>query len=218
MKCFSLYRLLDFPFIYSLSQKLLAPGAELLSNKMFKQLFDESKGLILDVGCGPVLTTPHPNGIVIGIDTNIYYARNYLKSHRKLNFCRKVNDFVTYGVVSSSEALPFEDDAFEESRCVGQLHHLSHASALLTIKEMIRCTHQDGRIVIFDNVWPRQPCFRPLAWLTRKLDRGKWIRTEEGLLDLVNSACVSNCQYKRFTYTFTGLEVLSITIKKSGGV
>jgi SAM-dependent methyltransferase len=99
-----------------------------------------------------------------------------------------VKDFVTYGVVSSSEALPFEDDAFEESRCVGQLHHLSHASALLTIKEMIRCTRQDGRIVIFDNVWPRQTCFRPLAWLTRKLDRGKWIRAEEGLLELVNSA------------------------------
>ena len=149
MKRYSLYRLLDFPFIYSLSQKLLVPGAGLLLKKKYKQLFGESKGLILDVGCGPALTTPNPNGDVIGIDMNIYYIRNYLMSHGKLNFCRKMSDFITYGVVSSSEALPFADDAFEESRCVGPLHHLSHASALLTIKEMIRCTHQDGRIVIF---------------------------------------------------------------------
>ncbi len=218
MKRYSLYRLLDFPFIYSLSQKLLVPGAGLLLKKKYKQLFDESKGLILDVGCGPALTTPHPNGAVIGIDMNIYYIRSYLMSHGKLNFCRKMSDFITYGVVSSSEALPFEDDAFEESRCVGLLHHLSHASALLTIKEMIRCTHQDGRIVVFDNVWPRQPCFRPLAWLSRKLDRGKWVRTEEDLLELVSNACVGNYQYKRFTYSYTGLEALSVIIKKNEGV
>ena len=218
MKRFSLYRLLDFPFIYSLSKVLLAPGAGLFLKKNYKQLYDESKGLILDVGCGPTLTTPHPNGIVIGIDINFYYARKYLTSHGNSSFCRKMKDFTIYSVVSSSESLPFEDGAFEESRCVGLLHHLSYASALLTIKEMMRCTHQDGRIVVFDNVWPRQPCFRLLAWLTRKLDRGKWVRTEEDLLELVNDACVNNYQYKRLTYTYTGLEALSVIIKKSGGV
>ena len=218
MKCFPLYRLLDFPFIYSLSQRLLTPGAGLLLRKQFMQLFGESRGLVLDVGCGPELSTPHPNGFIIGIDIDPYYVKKYSIPHVKSNFRKKTGNFKNCGVVSSSEALPFKSNSFNESRCMGLLHHLSQVSALLTIKEMIRCTHQDGRIVVFDNVWPRQPCFRPLAWLSRKLDRGKWVRTEEDLLELVSNACVGNYQYKRFTYSYTGLEALSVIIKKSEGV
>jgi hypothetical protein len=54
-----------------------------------------------------------------------------------------------------------------------------------------------------------------LAWLTRWLDRGKWVRTEDKLLDLVNSAYQGRWEKQRFTYSFTGLEMILLRVQKS---
>ena len=72
-----------------------------------------------------------------------------------------------------------------------------------------------SRIIVFDNVWPIMPFYRPLAWLLRKLDRGKWVRTENELLKLANSAYPMKWQSKRFTYSYTGLEGLFLTVQKT---
>ena len=82
------------------------------------------------------------------------------------------------------------------------------------IEEMIRCTRPGGVVFIVDNVWPGNSFFRPIAWLTRKLDRGKWVRTEKDLLQLVNDIRKESCRHKRITYTYTSLELLMIKIKK----
>lgn len=212
------YNLLEFPFIYSLSQKLLALGAESLTKKHFGRVFSESnvnKGLVLDVGCGPELSTPQPHGTIIGVDINPFYVKKFFTSRVKKKLNNISNNHAYLGAVSSADALPFKKNTFNESRCNGLLHHMPSEPALRSIKEMIRCTEPGGMVVIIDNVWPGNPFFRPIAWLTRKLDRGKWVRTEKELLRLVNDVCKESCRHKRITYTYTGLELLIIKIKKA---
>lgn len=214
MKLSSIYRLLEFPLIYSLVQRLLAPGAGLLLKKHFRQFFNESKGLVLDVGCGPVLNTPRPHGIIVGVDINPSYLRKYLKSGAGSNLYNINSKLIYFGVVSSADVLPFNNNTFDEIRSIGLLHHLPEESALLTIKEMYRCVRPEGKIVIFDNVWPRVPLYRPIAFLMRKLDCGKWVRTEEELLKLISISYKGDYKHKRFTYSFIGHEGLILQIEK----
>ncbi len=214
----SLYKLLEIPFIYSLSQKLLALGAESLTKKHFDRFFSYSninKGLVLDVGCGPELSTPQPTGTLIGVDINPLYIVKYVASPARKKLNNISNNHTCLGAVSSADALPFKENTFDESRCNGILHHLPTVVALRSIKEMIRCTQPGGAVIIVDNVWPGNSLIRPIAWLTRKLDRGRWVRTEKELLGLVNDICTDSCHHKRITYTYTGLELLMIKIKKT---
>jgi|LGVF01.1.fsa_nt_gb SAM-dependent methyltransferase len=213
------YRFLDFPKIYSFSQKLLAPGSEFLLQKEYAISFAGSKGLVHDIGCGPSLDTPMPNGIIVGGDINPRYVRKYAmldkseKTSKKKRY-RGHSQSAHFGVVCTADYLPFYDSTFNETRCSGLLHHLPTESALLTIKEMLRCTRPFGRVIIFDNVWPKKPICRPLAWLTRRYDRGQGVRTEDQLLNLAYAAYHGNWQHRRFTYTFTGLEGIFLTIER----
>jgi len=202
MKLSIFYHLLKFPFIFSLSQKILAPGAGYLRKKHYKNIFRESRGWVLDLGCGPLLTTPTPDGIIVGIDINPLYVKKYKNNKNRS------------GLVCLSDSLPFNDDMFDETRCVGLLHHLSTESAFSTIIEMIRCTCAEGKITIIDNVWPRNSLFRPAAWLIRRFDRGKWVRTEDELSRLACTAYSGNWHCQRYTYSYTGLEALSLTTHK----
>lgn len=210
-----LYRVLEYPIIYTISQKLLAPGSGLLLGKCYEDVFSESKGYILDVGCGPLFTTPRPNGTIVGIDINPLYVKKYGSTGADKS-SDGISDYSDrcMGVVCSADSLPFDENFFDESRCNGLLHHLPQESALFTIKEMIRCTRPGGKIIVFDNVWPRVSLYRPLAWLTRRFDRGEWVRTEKELLELADAAHPGNWYHKRFTYSFTGLEALLLISEK----
>lgn len=200
--CRWFYRILDVPFVYNVSQVILAPGASFFLKKHFRSLFHDSKGLILDVGCGPKLNTLSPAGIICGVDINFDYVRQY------------VNQPGQKGVTASAEAMPFSDHSFDEIRSFGLLHHLPEEKVLKVVREMVRCTRPQGRIVIIDNVWPRRPLLRPLAWVNRRFDRGRWVRREEELLDLLQKAYPSAWQQERFTYTLVGHEAVAfVSIK-----
>lgn len=198
----SLYSLLEHPRIYNLSQHLAAPGFEFLLKKHFRAIFNGSRGLVLDVGCGPRLNTPAPEGDVQGVDINLEYIKQYVRTPRQR------------GVVGSGDRLPFKDGTFDESRSFGLLHHLPREQAVLTVRAMIRCTKPDGCVIILDNVWPRNPFLRPLAWLNRRLDRGRWVRQERELLSLVTEAYPGPWKPYRFTYTLIGHEALALTVRK----
>ncbi len=198
---FSPYRLLENSFIYNLSQWILAPGAGVFLKKHFRLIFSESKGLVLDVGCGPFLNTP-ATGKICGLDSNFGYLKQYIRQSG------------ARGVAGLAESLPFRSNIFDEVRCFGLLHHLSDAAALKAIQEMFRCVRPHGRVVIVDNVWPKNPFLRPLAWLNRRLDRGRWVRFEEKLFDLVKQSGETEWTRYRFTYTLIGHEALALTAKK----
>lgn len=197
-----LYRILENPFIYTLSQLILAPGAAYFLPKYFRIIFGESGGSVLDVGCGPEFNTYLAHGHLTGVDLNPAYITKY------------VTDSNRQGVVASADALPFSDNKFDESRTFGLLHHLSDEVALRTVEEMLRCTRQGGRVVVIDNVWPRRSWSRPLAWLNRKLDRGHWVRREDELVTLLNKAHAGNWEMYRFTYTLIGHEALAFITRK----
>ena len=211
------YKLLEIPVFYSLSQMLLLPGSRLLTKNQYSRIFRGSRGIVLDVGCGPALTTPSPNGIIVGVDINIQYLKKFIGIgiDANLQFIpNKSEKEIRLGIVSSADSLPFHDSVFDESRSLGLLHHICTESAINVVKEMIRCTRPGGHIIILDNVWPRRAFCRPLAWLIRRFDRGKYVRTEGNLFDLVNQACQGKWEKQRFLYSFTGLEIISLRIQK----
>lgn len=220
MKRFSLYRLLDSPLIYKFVEILFAFGSKRLLKHQYKNIYNESIGMVLDVGCGPALTSPLPHGAIIGVDTNIGYVKNYARAMIRRTTCNIKNEVSnevvrSWGVVGSADEMPLLNNIFDEVRSVGLIHHLQCECAKAAIIEMVRCTKINGRIFVFDSVWPIMPFYRPLAWLLRKLDRGKWVRTENELLKLANSAYPMKWQSKRFTYSYTGLEGLFLTVQKT---
>lgn len=197
-----IYRLLDHPTIFNLVQTIIAPGQEVLLKKQFRYIFENSKGLVLDVGCGPKAATPEPNGKMIGVDISHDYALSYSRQN-----CQQ-------GIAAKSEQLPFKENSFEESRCFGLLHHLTRDQARQAILELFRCTKIGGRIIIFDSIWPEVPLLRPIPWLSHRFDRGQHMLNDQGLRDLV---CFKSCdlwKVHRFTYTYVGHEGLMMILKK----
>ena len=219
MRLSCLYRFLEIPSLYSLWQHISTPGYGFFLKKELLPVFVDSQGLVLDVGCGPSLTTPHPRGTIIGVDINHRYIEEYARTQREpisRNMAQKPHEGKRLGTVGLAHALPFLNNTFDESRSVGLFHHLSREQALGAVNEMLRCTRLGGRVIIVDNVWPRYPLRRPIAWGTRRLDRGQWVRSEEQLLELIHSAYPYPWQQRRFTYTLTGLEAVVFTALKRG--
>jgi SAM-dependent methyltransferase len=211
-----LNRLLEVPYLYSFVQHIAAPGQKKLLGVRFARIFGSSKGLVLDVGCGPKLTTPLPEGTLVGVDINADYIREYTGGRLDTDW-HAIHDKKkpVYGFVSPADKLSFEDNLFDECRCAGLLHHLPAESARTAIREMHRCVRRGGKIVIFDNVMPRSGFLRFPAWLIRKIDRGKWVRNEDQLSSLIGSASEETWQRLRFTYSYYGLEgMIFVAVKR----
>jgi ubiquinone/menaquinone biosynthesis C-methylase UbiE len=210
------YRLLENPAVYLLAQLLLAPGAQRLQRKVFRRLYAGSRGMVLDVGCGPRLTTPAPDGILVGVDINRDYVARYTRGlvDTDPEVIRAGGTQTRFGVVCSADRLPFPDHTFDEARCRTLLHHLPPEVAAAVVREMVRCTRPGGRVHILDVVLPRIGWRRPLAWLLTKLDRGEWVRREEDLVRLVRAACPGSWSHFRFTLTYLGAEAVALTLHK----
>ncbi|MCA9398888.1 MAG: methyltransferase domain-containing protein [Candidatus Omnitrophica bacterium] len=198
-----LYKALENPVVFNVSQAVLAPGTDYFLKQHYRKVFRDSGGLVLDVGCGPKPFTPNPDqGIMVGVDMSVPYAREYAQ-HRARR-----------GVAAMSERLPFKDNIFDETRCFGLLHHLNEQQAIVSLRELVRCTRPGGRIIVFDSVWPDVAILRPLPWLSHRFDRGRWMLTEKELVKLLNKAYPDKWTYYRFTYTFYGHEALILTAVK----
>ncbi len=190
--------------VYSLSQAILLPGARWMLKAPYERLFAPSHGLVLDVGCGPDLTTPSPaDGRVVGLDINPRYVSQFVSGA-----AANAPTTERLGTTGSAAELPFGDGRFDESRCMGLFHHLPDDFVRATVAEMCRVVKPSGRVVIIDNVWPVSAVRRPLAWTTRRLDRGEWVRHEAQLREVVASGAPGRWEARRITYTLTGLELL----------
>lgn len=196
-----IYQILDFPILYSLSQQIFAPGADAYISKIIRRLLNElpkSKRL-LDVGCGPSSWLFKQNIKPIGLDINPSYIEKY-----------KV---IAKGYVGSSDNLPFSNHSFDGIWSIGLLHHLSKKQAQDSIKEMVRVCDKDGYIVVLDAVLPVTSVKRPLAYLIRKLDRGKFMRSSEQNKKLLPNPNI--WEISRLTYSYTGLELMVFVYKKT---
>ena len=198
-----LYRLLDSPAIYRLSQWVLAPGGRRRCGRKFRQLLEvvPPAERILDVGCGPA-SVLWPLGLrPTGLDLSDAYTEAYRRAGGE-------------AVTASAEAVPFPDDSFDGVWTAGLMHHLPDQVVRRTVGEMIRVCSPGGWVVIVDNLMPEPAWRRPLAWLVRKMDRGRFVRHQRDLERLLVNRERWRCE--RFTYTVTGLEALACTYLVSG--
>jgi ubiquinone/menaquinone biosynthesis C-methylase UbiE len=204
-----IYRLLDSPHVYSLAQIIIAPGMKKLRGAAFDKLLQNStEKKILDVGCGPEVTNSFTNkGLLVGVDINYAYIEHYTR--RRLE-----HECAILGIIGSAENLPFEDNFFDESRCVSLFHHLSDDMVKAAINEMFRCLKPGGRMFIFDLVWPRNPFSKPVGWLLTYLDRGEFVRSKKELILLIQSSCAGQWQSSRITHTYYGHEGVICTTQK----
>lgn len=200
--------ILSCPSIYTLAQRILAPGAEGRITQAFGRYLSKRTLKALDIGCGPKLMSPVQSDLLVGVDISHIYVSRYVQ-----NLPLNVNQIT--GTLCSAEQLPFKKEAFCEVRCIGLLHHLSESHAIASIKEMIRVLKEGGTLFVFDNVWPKKAIYRPLAWLIRRLDRGRWIRNEQDFLKLFESVVGVDWNYKRFTYSYNGLEGIILSGTKN---
>lgn len=213
-----LHKLLEKPLVYRVITGIIGPGGSRLRKPFYQKVFHRSTARVLDIGCGPALNTPEPDGVLVGVDINPSYLRKYTggfldedpalilhppSSRRRLGF------------LASADRLPFGNETFEEARSSSFFHHLSDSEAFHTLREVNRCLKPGGRMIIFEDVWPVRAWARPLAWLARRLDRGIHMRHEERLVALLREACPGNWNWERFTYTYTGLECLCLQYMKS---
>ena len=196
----AVYRLLEQPWIYRLSQVVLAPGAQKAIVSQLNQLvaqFPPAKRL-LDVGCGPTSWLWRVGLHPVGIDLSPSYS---------IDFKRKGGAAVT----GSAALLPFADNTLDSVWCMFMLHHLPNAIAQRAVSEIIRVCRPNGYAVIFDGVLPKSAVKRPIAWSIRRLDRGGHFREEIRMRQLLNQK-EWNC--RRFTYSATGLEGLVCVLRK----
>lgn len=208
-----IYKLLEIPWFYRFVGKLLGPGGATLSKPVYQKVFNRSAERVLDIGCGPKLNTLEPSGLLVGVDINESYLRQYTGGFLDQDTQLVLNPPASrrrLGFLASGDHLPFNDGIFDEVRTSSFFHHLSDKEAAQALKEMNRCLRMGGRMVIFEDVFPFHAWVRPLAWLIRRMDRGRHMRYQEALLKLCQESCPGSWEWFRFTYTYTGMEYLCL--------
>ena len=189
------YRMLDRPAVYALAQNIFAPGQDARITQRIRDMLSglPDGGALLDLGCGPQSWLARVGLRPVGLDISPSYVAEY----RNLG---------GPGVVASAAQVPFRDGSFAGVWSVGLLHHLSDDLAGTTVREAIRVCRRGGYVAILDAVEPVAAWRRPLATIIRKLDRGRFMRSETALKALLPDSAQWNCT--RFTFAATGLEML----------
>jgi SAM-dependent methyltransferase len=180
--------------VFRLSQIAVAPGAGWCVGRHLRRLRRSLgiSGRLLEVGCGPESRLFRAGLHPIGVDMSLSYMRAYA-GHGS-------------GVVASAERLPFADALFDSVWTIFMFHHVPDALARQALEEMVRVCRPGGHVVVIDGVWPRVAWRRPLAYLVRRLDRGRFMRDEAHLRQLLSPQV--GFATERLTYTLNGLELL----------
>lgn len=188
------------PWLYRISQRVTAPGAEHRLREMLRLWLagHPPLGRCLDVGCGPDSWLR-----LVGVKPEGVDADNC----RVAAFARRNGR----AVCASAMRLPFAGGEFDSVWSFGLLHHLSDEDARLTVKEMRRVTRPGGCLVVFDGVLPDAPWKHPLAAALRRMDCGHWMRSQAALEKLL--APSGDWERRRLTYALTGLEGLLCTLR-----
>jgi len=213
----ALFRQLERPWLYRLAQSILSPGAEQGITRQIRELLaviDTSNDLriegglvdepsepfslpptkrILDVGCGPDSWLWRVNERPVGIDISSAYTYQYHQMGEPV-------------ATASATDLPFHAETFDGVWTVGVLHHIPDDLASRTILEMLRVCRSGGYIAILDAVLPEPAWKRPLAYVLRRADRGRFVRRQDQSISLLPG--IQDWKIRRCTYSINGLELI----------
>jgi SAM-dependent methyltransferase len=197
----NIHRVLEIPFVYRVSQFVLAPGMDRIVAARLSRIFATIPRplRVLDVGCGPSSWLWKLGIKPIGLDLCHAYTER---------FRAKENDAVTASAVS----LPFLAGSFDLVFSYALLHHLPEPLAQQAVEEILRVTRPKGHVILFDPVMPRITALRPLAWALCKLDRGRYIRPQREYENLVLNR--PGWKIERFTHSYLGTEGLFSILAK----
>lgn len=190
-----IYKILDLPVIYRFVGRILVPGGgKNISRFIQARLQHISAGeKILDVGCGPYSRLTQAGLLPIGLDL----AYSYIAAYNCNN---------TPGVVASAKEIPFTENCFDSVWSIGMFHHLSGEIARSAMREMVRVCKQGGHVIIMDNVFPKHVWRHPIAALVRKMDRGRFVRSQSSFEMLLPEG--SRWKIERVVYSYIGAELL----------
>jgi SAM-dependent methyltransferase len=177
---------------YRATQATLAPGGR---RAIAELLRPSTAGCTrstvgVDIGCGPRSVLATLGVRPVGIDRSAGVAAAYARASGP-------------AVVASATALPIRGGSVARAWCVGALHHRPDDEATAAIAELRRITGRRGSVTVFDGVLP-EPGRHPLARAIRRLDRGRWMRSAEALLALLDPP--EAWAWERTRYAATGLE------------
>ena len=195
-------KLLDRPGFYSLVQNLLAYGANDLVLGYIKRLRANlpASSHILDIGCGPRSWLWQVGEHPIGLDLTYSY-------------CQAFHGHTEPAVMGSAGRLPFPTGSFEEVWSVGMFHHLPDSLARQALEEMLRVCRVNGSVLVLDAVLPVRAWQRPLAYILRRADRGRFVRSQAAFDALLPER--SHWSVERVPYSHTGMEIVICQRKQS---
>lgn len=145
--------------------------------KLFAKYCPYTPGMrVLDLGCGPGTATKFFQAeVYLGIDTSVQYIEAAKRDYPLHQF-----DCCDFG--SSYQVVRREHGRFDLVIAMGLLHHLDDRTAREYIAYCRKIINPGGILVTFDGcLYLGQSKIRRRVVLS---DRGKFIRTEEGYLDL----------------------------------
>lgn len=172
-----LYKALENPAIYDITQKLLGGDRayKKLREAIAAHIKDISYNKVLDLGCGTGLFTDCFKGDYTGIDINEEYIKK-ARAYKKGTF--RTGD---------ATALQFEDETFDLVFTLGVLHHLDAGSREKMLKEMRRVCKTGGHILIVDGLVPSNR-LNIIGYVLAKLDRGPFKTRDEKFKEMIHSA------------------------------
>jgi ubiquinone/menaquinone biosynthesis C-methylase UbiE len=145
---------------------------------------------VLDVGCGPGTDTipmaalVGDGGAVDGVDYD-----QAMVDEANARAVRSTASGRVRHVVADASSLPFDSDAFNACRCERLLQHVIDGDAVL--KELVRVTKPDGRIVVADSDWGSLSIDTPEIDIERRVVRC--------LASLINNGYVGRKLFRMFT-------------------
>jgi SAM-dependent methyltransferase len=166
--------LLGVPAIYRWSQRLIAGDFRTIYASQFIRAKPGDR--ILDLGCGTADILEHlPEVDYFGIDMSAHYIRAATRRYgnRGLFRCQ------SFRGIDLDEIPPMDLVLFN-----GVFHHLNDREMLDALKVAKQALRSGGRLVSHDG------CYRegqaPLARYLLQHDRGQYVRTAEGYMNLVS--------------------------------
>lgn len=180
----NIWKFLEIPFVYNLSQKLYRLGRRSFVENWLKEVLDpETNDIILDIGCGTGRCAQFFNCHYIGIDINTRYIEYAKRAFKKEFFCM------------DATALKFPDNMFDYVFSTFLFHHLDDKAVNLVIEEARRVCKPGGKIIILDPILPISKSNFIGRWFC-KIDRGRFARTLENLIKLFSVYPFRESKYK----------------------
>ena len=175
----SIYSWLESPRLYNLVQSVLTIGGTHQVRELFADFVDQGcHHSVLELGCGTgtwALTTAYKQFVRVDINDKYFPA--------------VTPPGMVFKSLDAADLSYFADGSFDLIYSMGLYHHMPDEAVKASLRESARVLVPNGRVVIFDAILPTSRLNLP-AWAIRKLDRGRWVRSQAHLEALLDAAGV----------------------------